>query len=289
MNNKKYKTSKITKDEMNELTNRIDEGLVKFIKEGKYKEVLMSIGNLSNYSLNNQLYILLQNDKAKTIYGIKKWNTLGRRIKEGEKALKIFAPIIKRIDDSEEEIKVLGYKRESVFDISQTEGKELDVFKFDETIVVDNKNIIVDALKDTIVKYGFSVNFVSIEELGEGVFGLCNHKEKEIKVLDNLSDLQEISTLVHECGHALAHHENRVDFKGLTKKEMRQIKEVEAESISCIVSSVLGLDTQNFNFSYITAWSNADIKLFRRNLDLISKYAKVLIDGINNEFEKSIN
>ena len=288
MNNKKYKTSKITKDEMNELTNRIDEGLVKFIKEGKYKEVLMSIGNLSNYSLNNQLYILLQNDKAKTIYGIKKWNTLGRRIKEGEKALKIFAPIIKRIDDSEE-VKVLGYKRESVFDISQTEGKELDVFKFDETIVVDNKNIIVDALKDTIVKYGFSVNFVSIEELGEGVFGLCNHKEKEIKVLDNLSDLQEISTLVHECGHALAHHENRVDFKGLTKKEMRQIKEVEAESISCIVSSVLGLDTQNFNFSYITAWSNADIKLFRRNLDLISKYAKVLIDGLNNEFEKSIN
>lgn len=288
MNNKKYKTSKITKDEMNELTNRIDEGLVKFIKEGKYKEVLMSIGNLSNYSLNNQLYILLQNDKAKTIYGIKKWNTLGRRIKEGEKALKIFAPIIKRIDDSEE-VKVLGYKRESVFDISQTEGKELDVFKFDETIVVDNKNIIINALKDTIAKYGFSVNFVSIEELGEGVFGLCNHKEKEIKVLDNLSDLQEISTLVHECGHALAHHENRVDFKGLTKKEMRQIKEVEAESISCIVSSVLGLDTQNFNFSYITAWSNADIKLFRRNLDLISKYAKVLIDGINNEFEKSIN
>lgn len=288
MNNKKYKTNKITKDEMNELTNRIDEGLVKFIKEGKYKEVLMSIGNLSNYSLNNQLYILMQDKNAKTIYGIKKWNTLGRRIKEGEKALKIFAPIIKRIDDSEE-VKVLGYKRESVFDISQTEGKELDVFKFDGTIVVDNKNIIVDALKDTIAKYGFSVNFVSIEELGEGVFGLCNHKEKEIKILDNLSDLQEISTLVHECGHALAHHENRVDFKGLTKKEMRQIKEVEAESISCIVSSYLSLDTQNFNFSYITAWSNADIKLFRRNLDLISKYAKVLIDGINNEFEKSIN
>lgn len=282
MNNKKFKTSKITKDEMNELTNRIDEGLVKFIKEGKYKEVLMSIGNLSNYSLNNQLYILMQDKNAKTIYGIKKWNTLGRRIKEGEKALKIFAPIIKRIDDSEE-VKVLGYKRESVFDISQTEGKELDVFKFDETIVVDNKNIIINALIDTIAKYGFSVNFVSIEELGEGVFGLCNHKEKEIKVLDNLSDLQEISTLVHECGHALAHHENRVDFKGLTKKEMRQIKEVEAESISCIVSSFLGLDTENFNFSYITAWSNANIKLFRRNLDLISKYAKVLIDGINSE------
>ena len=282
MNNKKFKTSKITKDEMNELTNRIDEGLVKFIKEGKYKEVLMSIGNLSNYSLNNQLYILMQDKNAKTIYGIKKWNTLGRRIKEGEKALKIFAPIIKRIDDSEE-VKVLGYKRESVFDISQTEGKELDVFKFDETIVVDNKNIIINALIDTIAKYGFSVSFVSTEELGEGVFGLCNHKEKEIKISDNLSDLQEISTLVHECGHALAHHENRVDFKGLTKKEMRQIKEVEAESISCIVSSFLGLDTENFNFSYITAWSNANIKLFRRNLDLISKYAKVLIDGINSE------
>ncbi len=286
MNNKKYRTNKITKEEMNKLTDKIDASLVKFIKEGKYKEVLMSIGNLSNYSLNNQLYILMQNDKAKTIYGIKKWNLLGRRIKEGEKALKIFAPIIKKSDDSDKEIKVLGYKRESVFDISQTEGRKLDVFKFDETIVVDNKDIIIKSLKDTIAKYEFSVSFVSTEELGEGVFGLCNHKEKEIKILDNLSDLQEISTLIHECGHALAHHEKREDFKGLTKKEMRQIKEVEAESISCIVSSYLGLDTENFNFSYITAWSNANIKLFRRNLDLISKYAKVLIDGINIELER---
>lgn len=284
VNYKNKHNSKITKDEMNKITTKIDDALVKFIRQGKYKEVLMSIGNLSNYSLNNQIYILMQNENARTTYGLRKWNSLGRRVKPQEKAIKIFAPIIKKIDDDNEEIRVVGYKLENVFDISQTLGKELEVFKFDESKVINNKDKIINSLKNTISKYGFNVVYVSKEELGEEVYGLCNHKLHSIKILESMSDLQEISTLIHECGHALAHHETREDFKGLTSKEVRQIKEVEAESIACIVSSYLSLDTENFNFSYITAWSNGDIKLFRKNMDIISKYACILINGINDKY-----
>ncbi len=284
MNNKKFKGKKISKDDLDSITKQLDDSLVNFIKEGKYKEVLISIGNLSNYSLNNQLYILNQNPYARTTYGLKKWNSLGRSVKNGEKAIKIFAPIIKKYEEEDtEKSKVVGFRLESVFDITQTEGNELDVFKFDESKVIENKDKIIECLKNTISDYGFKVMYSN--ELGREVYGLCNHKENTIKILEGLSDLQEISTLIHECGHALAHHEARDDFKGLTKNEVREIKEVEAESIACIVCSYLGLDTKNFNFSYITAWSKGDISMFRKNLDKISNYASVLINGIKSEFE----
>ena len=66
----------------------------------------------------------------------------------------------------------------------------------------------------------------------------------------------------------------------------RDIKEVEAESIACVVCSHLGLDTENFNFSYITGWAEGNISKFRKNMDVISHYSLRLIDGIDTAFEE---
>ena len=293
-----FKPKKITKKEMDEITKEIDKSLEEFIKEGKYKDVLISMGNLGHYSLNNQIYIIMQKPDAITTYGMKKWNALGRHIKPGEKSIKIFTPIIKKIEekDKNDENKVntkyalTGFQRGYVFDISQTEGKEINTFRFDENKLVEDKTKILEGLRKTISDAGFSVSYASKEELGDGCYGLCNHNSHEIKILEGMSDLQEISTTVHECGHALAHSAYREDFEGLTVNEKREIKEVEAESIACIVCTYLGLDTKNFNFSYITGWANGDISKFRKNIDVISKHANTLIKGIEKEFviEKAI-
>ena len=65
---------------------------------------------------------------------------------------------------------------------------------------------------------------------------------------------------------------------------------MEAESIACVVCTHLGLDTKDFNFSYITGWAEGDIRKFRKNLDVISKHARTLIDGIEKELapEKAV-
>ncbi len=282
---KRLNQRRITKEELNVIINDIDDSLVKFIKEGKYKEVLMAMGNLGRFSFNNQMYILTQYPTSKTLYGLKKWNSLGRHINKGEKAIKIFSPIIKKDkDENEKEVyKVNGFRINYVFDFSQTNGKELDVFSFDEEKVILNKDKILLGLKKCVKEKGFNFIFVKKDELGEDVYGLCNHKEHLIKIRDDLCDLQTISTSIHECGHALAHSEVRDDFLGLMKSEVRSIKEIEAESIALVVSSYLHLDTSNFNFSYILGWSNGDIKKFRKNLNLISSYSNLLIKSIENE------
>lgn len=292
------KAKKIDKKEIQEVIREIDESLLKFIKEGKYKDVLISIGNLSRYSFNNQIYIITQNPMATRVYGLKKWNSLGRHIKAGEKSIKIFSPILKKNEEPSEngDIKVSGkyvirgFRIGHVFDISQTEGKEIDVFKFDETKTVGDKDKILEGLRKTVEELGYDIEYVREEELAEGCFGLCNHSTHKIKILQGLSDLQEISTTVHECGHALAHSAYREDFEGLTSNERREVKEVEAESIACIVCTYLGLDTQNFNFSYISGWAEGDISKFRKNLDVVSKHATTLIKGIEKElFDEKVS
>ena len=298
---KKYHAKRIEKKEMEEITSKIEQKLADFIRQGKYKEVLISMGNLGKYSLNNQIYILMQMPEATTVNGMKRWNVLGRHVIPGSKSLKIFSPILRPrevelkdgngnpiLDNEGKPIKerkqvVVGFEQGYVFDISQTDGPALEVFRFDQSKVVENKETILKGLRGVAERNGYRISYATKEELGEGCYGLCNHSTHEIKILEGMADLQEISTTVHECGHMLAHSGYRKDFDGLTPMEKREIKEVEAESIACIVCTYLGLDTENFNFSYITSWAEGDISKFKRNLDIISSHAKTLIKGIEKE------
>ncbi len=305
MAKEKFEVKPYSKEEVEKILGEIDSKLTEFIKSDKYKDVLLTMGNLGKYSFTNQIYILLQNPTATTVNGMKQWNYLGRSVIPGEKALKIFAPLRtkenKEILDNEgnpildedgnvktKEIDVIkGFKPSFVFDISQTQGKELEAFKFNDNITVEDKDIIIKGITDVVSKKGFTVAYATENELGKGCYGLCNHSEKKILLLEGMSDLQTVSTLVHEAGHALAHGPYREGFEGLTIAERREIKEVEAESIACVVCSHLGLDTENFNFSYISGWADGDITKFRKNMDVIGQHSLALIEGIDSSFHQA--
>ena len=277
----------ISNEEMKELVNNIDEQLVQFIKDGKYKDVLLLMGNISKYSLTNQLYIFAQMNTAKTVKGLKEWNAFNRTIKKGEKAIRVLAPIKKTFIKEKKEngniIKervknIVGYKYSYVFDISQTEGEELKTFAINKNISVDNKNQIIERITSFVNKKGYEICYVNKEMLGDGCYGQCRYKEKRIYILDNMSNLEEISTLIHECAHALAHSPYKEGFEGLLLTPTRDIKEVEAESIACIVCAYLGLDIKESSFSYILSWASGDIKKFRNNIEVISFYTKEVIN-----------
>lgn len=280
------KHSFISSGEINKLIKHIDEQLVMFIKDGKYKEVLLTLGNISKYSFTNQLYIFSQMKEARTLKGIREWNKLNRTIKKGEKAIKIISPIKKYLisddEDDEKVQKVIGYKFSYLFDISQTEGEKINNFEIDKTINVNKKDEIIKKLSTFINKKGYEIKYVSKEILGKGCFGQCRYKEKMIYLLENMSNLEEISVLIHESAHALAHCPYKEGFEGLISLPTRDIREVEAESISCIVCSYLGLDTNDYSFSYILSWASGDIKKFRNNIEVISKYAKEIINCLSD-------
>lgn len=283
---KKYQ---VKKEEFNKIVKEVDEKLVLFLKNGNYKDVLLKMGNLSKYSLLNQIYILIQYPNASYVSGIKGWNYLKRSVKKKEKGIRIISPIVNTIkkEDEGNDLKIInGYKSAFVFDISQTIGKEIKTFKLDENVVIENKDLIISALKNVLNKVGYHLDYKNKEYFEEGCLGLCDHKNKTVVILDSLCDLNLISTMTHETAHAILHSPYKNDFKGLRKIPKRDIKEVEAESVSCIVCSHLGLDTKDFSFSYITGWADGDIKKFRENLSVISNCAYSLIKEISESINK---
>ena len=96
---------------------------------------LNAMSRFHNYSFGNILEIARQKPDAIHVAGLYTWNQLGRRVKKGEKGIRILAPIIgvrgKKDEEAEKDLTrqnvpiLVGFRAAYVFDVSQTEGKEL--------------------------------------------------------------------------------------------------------------------------------------------------------------------
>jgi hypothetical protein len=96
---------------------------------------LDAMSRFHNYSFGNILEIARQRPSASRVTGMYAWNQLGRRVKKGEKGIRILAPIIgvKRKPDEEAEKDItkqntrvlVGFRNAYVFDVEQTEGVDL--------------------------------------------------------------------------------------------------------------------------------------------------------------------
>lgn len=277
--------------QINELIKQADEQFVKFIKDGKYKDVLLSMSNLNQYSFRNQILIMIQKPDAKCVNGMSAWNYFKRSIKKGEKGLKIIAPTKYYSEEEQqhengeiETVKTerLGYKIAYVFDVSQTDGEhEIRLFESTEELVREEFESLREVLELSVKDY----KFVYTSDLQNGVDGTCNHKDKVIKVRDGMTTEKTLTTLIHEIAHAIAEERTQDSFKGLTKKEVTQIKEIEAESVALVVSNRLGLHTQDFNLAYIAGWADGDIEKFRYNLDTIRGISHQLLSAIEPKID----
>jgi hypothetical protein len=272
--------------QIDELIKQADQQFVQFIKDGKYKDVLLTMSNLNNYSLRNQMLIMLQRQNATCVNGMTTWNYFKRNIMKGEKGIRIIAPtkyeIEKQTEKENGEIDIvkeekIGYKIAYVFDISQTEGeREIRNFVCNEEMVREYFNELKSILENTIKNY----TFIYTDTLKNGCDGLCNYKDKLINIRDGMPMEKTITTLIHEIAHAIAEERTQDTFKGLTTTEVKQIKEIEAESVALVVSNKLGLHTVDFNLAYISGWADGNIEKFRHNLDTIRSISHQLLSAI---------
>jgi hypothetical protein len=96
---------------------------------------LTAMGRFHNYSFGNILEIARQKPDATRVAGLYAWNQLKRRVKKGERGIRILAPVIgikrKKDEEVEKDIRtqnhgvLVGFRSAYVFDVSQTDGEEL--------------------------------------------------------------------------------------------------------------------------------------------------------------------
>ena len=283
-------------DKMKEITDRLEQGILGIYESDRYADYLRTMSKFHDYSLNNTILIAMQGGNL--VKGYKQWEKeFDRHVKPGEKAIKTLAPSpftvkkqVEKIDPNtqkpvfdkdgkpvteEKEIKIPAFRVVSVFDISQTEGKELPALTYELTGNVEQYKDFFAALEKTSP---FAMGF---EALSGGVKGRCNYEEKRIIINEGMDELQNIKTAIHEIAHATLHD---ID-KDAPERPDRRTREVQAESVAYAVCQHYGLDTSDYSFGYIAGWSSGkELAELKGSLETIRSTAASLIDTIDGHF-----
>ena len=273
------------KERVDELLKNCEDAICEIRNSDKWKNWLATCSKFHNYSFNNQILIYLQMPTATKVAGYRMWqNEFDRHVKKGEKAIQILAPLIYKrqkatdekalcLEGEEEEKYIAGFKVASVFDVSQTEGKDLPTIAEEIDCDVDNFDVLLGAV---IASCDYPISF---EEIGGSANGYFSPSQRKIVVDSKMSQGQTIKTTLHEIAHSILH----AGKNDLTTEE----EETQAESVAFIVSNHLGIDTSAYSFGYLAGWaSNADAKELKSSMQIIKDTSSKLIDSIESNLNK---
>ena len=170
-------------------------------------------------------------------------------------------------DERKPEQQLYGFRAVYVFDVSQTEGKELPTLTDVEGDVTGYRERLIEYVESQNIKLRYSEKIAPAKGLSSG---------GRITLLTGMQPAEEFSTLVHEIAHEMLHRSER---RTLTTK---QVRETEAEAVAFVVCQSIGLQTGTASADYIQLW-NGDAKLLPESLGVVQRTAAVILGGIAPE------
>lgn len=217
--------------------------------------------SFTKYSFNNSVLIWSQKPDATMVAGYRAWQAKGRQVRRGETSIKVYGPVTARAPKLDEqgrpvrdaagkpvqEVRIVGVKPVSVFDVSQTDGDPLPEPPQATLLTGQAPAGLWDALQAFVEAQGFTV---SRGDCG-GANGVTLYDTKQVRVRADVDHLQAVRTLAHEAGHVLLH---RPEVR--EGAVCRGIVEVEAESIAFMVTAAHGVDASQYSFNYVAGWAH---------------------------------
>ena len=268
-------------EEVNQRTKEAVDFLVASLESGHSEVLTAYLGAMTKfhtYSFGNIMLIARQKPDAINVAGLRTWNSLGRFVKKGEKGIFILAPMIGKKRQEEEatteedkksngETRLYGFRAVYVFDISQTEGKDLPALTEVNGDVRGYRERLFKFVESQSVELSFSERIAPAKGLSHG---------GKITLLSGMQPAEEFSTLVHEIAHEMLHRGER---RAVTTK---QVRETEAEAVAFVVCQSVGLQSGTASQDYIQLW-HGDANLLRESLEAVQQTAAVILGGIAPE------
>lgn len=214
------------------------------------------------YSLHNIILAWAQKPDFTLLAGFRQWNKKGRLIKKGSKAIRILAPIKKRIkDENYEDIYIIkGFMPVSVFDQSDTEGPEISVGCSDLIHgEVDFDEIVKKCPIPVVIK---NLGLINGRTSGSMIW---------ISPRDNETAM--VATLLHEWSHIWLGHCEKPGV--LYEDDNRSLQEIEAECCSYICSCFLGISNKKSKF-YIGAFGGKEDEIKGRGRKIITVAERII-------------
>ena len=254
------------KQQLEDVAGRMNKYISEMKDTNKFKEFLNTTSKFHNYSLRNIVLIAQQKPESTYLASYNSWNNkLGRQIKKGAKAIKIVSTITNK---KEKNPKVIDYRTQNVFDISDTKGKDLvtarDLIHENLNNSNDYKHL-YNEFKNTISNYNdleIKYNKITNDHNYDEAFRDLIHNYTEYKLENEYSNLQ-------------------LD---------NQTKILQKESCNYIISDYYNLDISKYSLDYNSISSFEDKEFIIQYLKDIKDCTSNTIEEINSmtEFERFI-
>ena len=275
-----------------QLVAQAEQQILKLTDSDRFKQYLNTLAKFHHYSARNIDLIYAQNPQATQVAGFKQWQTaFNRTVNRGEKAIRIAAPIIKKLTpaekkrlDTTDERAIVGYRYLPVFDVSQTSGEPvLSAKDFVKENLADHQNVtsLYNAFKDYLNQQtDLKVSEVPLETLN-GAKGYFQPSTNEIVIGgDEPDNALKLKTLYHEYAHSQLH-----GLKSAFKDRPRAYQETQAEAVAYVAMQNIGVDTGNYSLGYVATWAKdkAVIHSALSEIQQVSNKVIELSDGLTKQ------
>lgn len=279
----------VKKRKIDAVLKQLKEGVENVQNSENFRRFLLTMSKFHDYSIGNLILIAVQKPDATRVAGFNTWKDLDRWVKRGEKGIVILAPVMPprptcpvcgsriprgtrycpqcgEVVEGEEPIEVTPayFKVVYVFDVSQTEGKELPEFEVPVLTGEANEELFSKVLA-LARSEGLTVSFESRPyedpSLKRQYFG------KSIWVRPEESRAQQLKTLLHEVAHYYS--------EGVFHIPRRDAETI-AESAAFVVGAHFGFDTGVRSFLYVALWAQ-DKKVLEKNLEAIRRVSTTIL------------
>ncbi|RWZ68853.1 hypothetical protein EQH87_16095 [Lactiplantibacillus plantarum] len=245
-----------------QLVAQAEQQILKLTDSDQFKKYLNTLAKFHRYSARNIDLIYAQNPQATQVAGFKQWQTaFNRTVNRGAKAIRIAAPIIKKLTpaeqkrlDTTDERAIIGYRYLPVFDVAQTSGEPvLSAQDFVKENLADHQNVtsLYNAFKDYLNQQtDLKVSEVPLATLN-GAKGYFQPSTNEIVIGgDEPDNALKLKTLYHEYAHSQLH-----GLKSAFKDRPRAYQETQAEAVAYVAMQNIGVDTSNYSLGYVATWA----------------------------------
>ncbi len=280
---------------IDDLANATDEKAA----DAKIKQYLSFFAKFKGHSFTNTILIWIQRPDATRVAGFRQWEEkYHRKVKKGAKGIMIFAPLISKgknndeqaVDTATKDGRVYGFKAVYVFDISDTEAidERGEIPETPEWFAQNTPNETADQLSFYIIELANQMGIKVTQDdstSGEKGYSAGNH----INLSSDVAGVAKFSVAVHELAHELMHRKDSslyYSLEGLVGNP-KELKELQAEAVAYTVCKHYELPVTH-SVTYLAMWKANKDKI-QSNLAIISKVSRFIIEQLDKMAETNKN
>jgi N-terminal domain of anti-restriction factor ArdC len=242
-------------------------------------ECLQAMAHFSRFSFGNVLLISTQRPSARFVAGWRGWNDLGRRVKQGEKGILIFAPILAdckpveskpdqeaRAEGSPVQQELLGFRPVKVFAQDQTEGTDLgETSIFAGFDLADSLAKLMEFASSQAIQIEYSDKIAPAR--GTSYRGV-------VRLLPDMEATETVLVLARELAVQMLYETHRRSFV------TRDVLLREAKAVAFVVGHALGLEQEPAEKIHLY---RGNLNLLAESLEVVQRTASVILRSFQPE------